>query len=252
MLKPSQIITLAVVLLHLFNSCSKSTKNETKDPDPISSLIEGTPKENEEAELIALCLSGELVAPDDLYEQVLTDLATIRTKFSDSLEAIGQIQFRTPWAAGHLMIGFKDTTVVSIRNGEYHAWDQLNELYGVETIDTSIIYIMGIVTLHFKGRLHPYRLQEAYAGLAGAWAISVSGTIGDGANVYARQGEHGMTYLFRNGWGDCPAGCINNEYWYFVFSESNLYYHGHFVVRQDTVPDWWEDARQNRENYCTN
>lgn len=133
-------ITLVLILLScLVISCSKSTKNETNNEKTGPPPIEFTPKENEEAELAALCLSGELVAPDSLYNQILSDLAAIRATFGDTLELINQIRFTTPWSAGFLMIGFDDTTVQQIRSGQYHAWDELNEKYEVTTIDTMLL-----------------------------------------------------------------------------------------------------------------
>ncbi|UCB53125.1 MAG: hypothetical protein JSV10_03320 [Candidatus Zixiibacteriota bacterium] len=236
-------VTLAAILvLSIIISCSKSTRTEC----PLR-----TPKADREAELIALCLSGEIVAPDNLYRQVQRDLAAIRAAFGDTFELIRRIEFWPPWVPGRLMIGFYDSTVQQIRAGEYHGWDQLNEEYHVAEIDTGILYIMGIVTLVFRGRLHPYRLEEIYEGLPGAWAVSATGYVGDGPNVHPRQTMGGLTYLFRNGWGDCPAGCINNEYWYFVLEANDPVFVGYWPeYREERQPEWWSEARLNRRQYC--
>jgi hypothetical protein len=42
---------------------------------------------------------------------------------------------------------------------------------------------------------------------------------GDGSYVYAFIGPHGFALAFRRGGGDCPAGCTENEYWYFDTDE---------------------------------
>lgn len=245
-------ITLVVILLSCFIiSCSKSTKNENGNENTEPPPIEFTPKENEEAELIALCLSGELVAPDSLYNQILSDLAAIRATFGDTFEVVNRIKFSPPWVAGCLIIGFDDSTVQQIRNGQYHAWDSLNQQYQVTKIDTIVFDWLGIALLSFEGRLHPYRLAEVYAVLPGVWAASPNGIRGDYPNIYARQTGSGLTYLFRDAWGDCPSGCIYSEYWHFIFEGDQPVFIGHWAPDEDpNEPDWWEEARLNREHYC--
>ena len=43
---------------------------------------------------------------------------------------------------------------------------------------------------------------------------------GDGSFVYAFEQESGFALAFRRGGGDCPAGCTENEYWYFVTDDA--------------------------------
>ncbi len=40
--------------------------------------------------------------------------------------------------------------------------------------------------------------------------------LGDGSFIYAFANGTGFALVFRRGGGDCPAGCTENEYWYFV------------------------------------
>ena len=169
MFKYWRLVFVLILLICFSIRCSKSTKNEPNNENTGSPPVDFTPKENEEAELIALCLSGELIAPDSLYNQILSDLAAIRAAFGDTFETIDQIRFLPPWVAGCVMIGFDDSTVQQIRNGQYHAWDSLNQQYEVTEIDTSVAFDwIGLVVLSFKGRLHPYRLAEFYSALPGA------------------------------------------------------------------------------------
>ena len=133
-------ITLVLILLScLIISCSKSTRNETDDEKTGPPPVEFAPKENEEAELAALCLSGELVAPDSLYNQILSDLAAIRATFGDTLNVVIRVKFKPPWIAGCLILGFDSITAQQIANGEYHAWDELNQQYQVMKIDTHLM-----------------------------------------------------------------------------------------------------------------
>jgi hypothetical protein len=200
---------------------------------------------------MAICLSGELVAQDSLYNQILNDLASIRATFGDTIEVLNQIKFRTPWQSGYLWIGFDTSAIQQIRNGQYHAWDSLNQQYQVTYIDTSFFDFIGFALLRFKGRLHPYRLVELYSVLPGVNVASPSGIFGDAPNIYARHSEVEMTYLFRNAWNDCPAGCIDNEYWYFVFEGNQPLLVGYWPqYQQHQPPDWWEEAKLNKAQYC--
>jgi len=236
-------LTLAAILvLPLIINCSKSTR--TKCPSR-------TPKADEEAELIALCLSGKIVAPDNLYEQVLRDLAVIRSTWGDSIQNVDRIRFWTSWVPSCLILGFDDTTTQQLLDGVYDAWDDLNERYELTSMDTTHLARDGFVVLYFVGRLHSWRLAESYQDLPGVWAASPNYLPGDWSNVYARQTLTGMGYLFRRGWGDCPSGCLYSEYWYFRVGDNWPTFVGHWVPHEDpNVPDWWEEAKINRDHYC--
>jgi hypothetical protein len=87
--------------------------------------------------------------------------------------------------------------------------------------------------------------------LPGVEVTSPNFIAGDWSNVYARQTQDGLTYLFRKGWGDCPSGCIYSEYWYFSFDGDQPVFVGHWAPTvEPEEPDWWEEARLNKENYC--
>lgn len=234
--------TLVLILSScLVISCLKLASNEE------SKL---TPKDNAEAELIALCLSGNLIAPDSLYKQVLSDLAAIRSTFGDDFERLNRITFVPPWRAGGLIIGFDDTTAQNVANGEYQAWDELNKKYQLTKINTRLIGFIGTTELYFKGRLHPRRLAGLYADLPGVSYTELNGRIGDSPNIYPRQTEDGITYLFRDAWGDCASGCIYSEYWYFVFEEKQPILIGHWVPHEEPQePHWWDEAKQNIEQF---
>ncbi len=240
-------ITLVLILsFYSVITCSRPINNTYIEPPP----PEHTPKENEEAELITLCLSGNLVAPDDLYNQALEDLVAIRSTFGAEFESIKHITFRTPWIVGSLIVGFNDATAQKVANGEYYAWDEPNKKYQVTKIDKGLVGSIGSVVLHFKGRLHPRRLAKLYAVLPGVRYAQPNVRIGDSPTIYPRKIESGITYLFRAAWGDCPSGCINSVYWYFVVEGDQPVFIGHWTPNEESQkPDWWDEANQNIEQY---
>lgn len=211
--------------------------------------IELTPEDYEEATLIALALSGELVAPDSLYNQVLEELAGIRSTYGGSIGPIQHIRFIPPWAPGRLYIDFDSASAQMVADGEYHAWDQLNQQYQVTEIDTfSIRY--GYVMLHFNEKYHPLRLTEKYEVLPGVRYAGPDRPGGDFSNVYPRLTSNGITYLFRKGWGDCPCGCLANLYWYFDTEWHRPVLIGHWDPQNNPKePYWWNEAEQNIRSY---
>jgi hypothetical protein len=42
---------------------------------------------------------------------------------------------------------------------------------------------------------------------------------GDGNRIFAYAHDDGFRLVFKRGSGDCPSGCIDNEYWYFATDE---------------------------------
>lgn len=234
--------------IYCMNPFESADSSNFYDPEQIYKL---TPQEDEEAELIALFLSGEIVAPQALYNRVHNDLAAIRSQYGNEFPSIRQISFRPPWVPGSIIIGFNKSTAEKIKNGEYHAWDELNNKYQVTEMDT-IYFLSGsaAVAIHCKGRLHPLRLMEVYRNLPGKTYIEPNGYVGDSPNIYSRQTQNGITYLFRHGWGDCPSGCIYSEYWYFSFDGENPQFIGNWKPHESsTQPPWWDDAKKNRDLY---
>ncbi len=222
-----------------------------KCSNPFSSLrkqdIELTAEDYVEAELVALCLSGELIAPDDLSSQVLGDLAEIRSIYIEKYSSFSRIRFEPPWIPSCLIISFDSATAQQVANDEYHSWDQLNESYEVINIDTSSIRNDWVV-LNFRDRLHPRRLAEIYGTLPGVIYAEPDFWGGDSSRVYPRQTYRGITYLFYEGWGDCPAGCINKIYWYFGIGYNRPAFIGYWNPQEDPrEPDWWRAAKQNIE-----
>jgi hypothetical protein len=61
-------------------------------------------------------------------------------------------------------------------------------------------------------------VHQQMPGLADITAIDGmdAGLGGDGNRIYAFAHDDGFRLIFKRGSGDCPSGCIDNEYWYFA------------------------------------
>ena len=204
-----------------------------------------------EAKVIALCLSGALTPPDGLANQVLENLAEIRSHWGGIFPSLLTIRFRDRWRPSCTIVGFDEATAQLVANGQYTAWDALNEQFQVEKIDMRLLKNLESVVLTFKEWSHPYRLSESYRELPGVRYAHPNFTIGDGPTVYPS--AQAQTFLFRNAWGDCPSGCIMSEYWYFVSNAAGSpSFIGYWDPWKDPqVPDWWPEARSNIVLYRT-
>jgi hypothetical protein len=58
-------------------------------------------------------------------------------------------------------------------------------------------------------------IHAAYPELSDITAVYAPGGMGDGSFVYAFAVPDGFALVLKRGGGDCPAGCTENEYWYF-------------------------------------
>jgi hypothetical protein len=232
-------LLIPLAALAVLASCGD---NPTNLPPPGDSPDTVTPRENREAEEAALWLSGDLMAPQDLYETIRDDLAAIRNAYLDSIPDT-DIHFFAPWAVTELIVLPDDATWDKIRNGEPNAIDSLNAVFRATDLDSMRIgRLWGLIT--FEGRLHPQRLAEIYAGQPGVILAEANGYCCDWDNVYPWKQGNTMTYLFRSGYGDCPSGCIFSNFWYFRRVNGHTEYMGTYSTENDhEAPDWWAEAK---------
>ena len=98
---------LVVFRVHTKTSGGPVTVSETLFFTGVSS----PPRENVEADRMAMFLSGELTGPEDLYLRLRDDLARVREEYGDEMTArfrpLGEIGFRLPWAASEILVGIR-------------------------------------------------------------------------------------------------------------------------------------------------
>lgn len=208
-------------------------------PDPVPASAESN--------LAALWMSGDVRVPIILSQKISTDLNCIRETFGNEIPAV-EIEYRFPVIPGELLIKVTEHTKTKIRNGTFAEFNALNIEYGV-VIDTSKhSWQRGNLKLRFSNDLNPYRLDDLYASLDGIIYAEPNGLEGDGSCVYPWLVSERMTYLFRNAWGDCPAGCANSDFWYFRDTESGLVYVGEWLSGNPET-SWWKEAKEGYERY---
>ena len=209
------------------------------------------PPVSEEAQLIALSISGEIQPPQALSHDIEAHLTQIRAQYGNIDAVINSLSYRPPWVPGRIIIGVDTTTNRMIKEDSYRAWDALNLKYQISEIKTTSFDTPNPwVVLSFDGILHPRHLATLYADLSGVKYAEPDGYAGDSPNIYPRSTPSGLTYLFRDAWGDCPSGCIYNKYWYFIITPTGPQLIGSWDPQdQPSQPSWWPDAKENIDQY---
>ncbi len=207
------------------------------DDDPghvgpvVVDTLEGTPLPNMEAELAAIWLSGELVAPTELYDKIELELDLIRTHWSDSLAGVG-IPFRPPWEPARIIIGFTEDAYGDFLTGEYDAWDDLNREY---FLDTAMAFQpeFRFVSALFEGRQNPEVLAAEYELLPEVRFAAPNWYEADQSGLLLWEDDPYMVYYFRDAWGDCNPDCEFENFWVFTSDSARVVYYGYFENRAE-------------------
>lgn len=195
--------------------------------------------------MAAAVLSGQVMAPQYLYERVLSDLEKIRDKFGDSLP-VRNIGYWPHWIPSAIMARIDSATLADSTSGARSMLDSLNAVYRC----TSGNQPSGTWWyLEFQGVLNPFALMKIYSQVPGMKVICPM-TSGPGdwslfGLSWSRREE--IQYFFRHGFGDCPSGCINSVVYYFSTTSRDVRYHGfypHDVQHPEAEPEWLGSAVQ--------
>ncbi|HEX2897880.1 MAG TPA: hypothetical protein VHP63_07525 [candidate division Zixibacteria bacterium] len=243
----NSIVILTVVFLIV--ACQEKAMNPAIQDGPDFSV---TPMENQEAELIALHLSGELIAPVPLYRKVKKELEIIRNTWIDSIPEVGYrhtLYIRPSLLQGGLSIALLD----SIVSGTYTFWDSLNLYYGFDSISIRQVpmgdTVYNYYILHFKGRLNSCILQSAYSQLPGFEKVKMVVVGVYGPTLCASIDGDNVKYFFTNRYGDCLRGCIYKDFYYFTVIQDQAVFHGSYLDNVTSPPDSsrpnWVDTAVN-------
>jgi hypothetical protein len=238
------ILALAIAI----TSCSKSVEYEPPPPDPYEDLkaqIAQSPRPDEEAELMALFSTGQVVANQRDYDRVREAVSLVRVTFRDSIPFLDSVVFTHNVSVGVISVLLDEEAVDQLREGSFVDWDSLNTLYRVAEIDTTWLESSDQVVLTFEGRLDPSLLSFYYTQLRGVVGAGISVEMGDHSNIYPwMSGFDDRTFLLRKAWGDCLNQCDHNIFWYFKVSDGEAHYIGEYNPDDSPIqPIWWDEAR---------
>ena len=96
----------------------------------------------------------------------------------------------------------------------YREFDALNRSFGLQRVQSFVIFPSSF-HIEFDPNIDIASVAQAYASLEGVSSASLNTNLVSGPDLHAHWGLGGWHVVFRNAWGDCPAGCLYAEYSYF-------------------------------------
>ena len=171
----------------------------------------------------------DMARRDELAHEIGHVLSRIREAYPD----VADITARERYASGVLLIGLEPElfTIVSalledqtgpvVLHTGYAEFDSLNEQLGLSEV-VEVFPSSGIVTLYFNDYLNVPAAAATYATLEGVEFAEPNAYVGDGSDIDAAQSEGRWYVVVRRAWGDCPAGCTNEELYFFIVNETEV------------------------------
>ncbi|WP_438011759.1 hypothetical protein WME89_25820 [Sorangium sp. So ce321] len=170
--------------------------------------LASTPRADEEAELLAIEATSELVAPERIYQRARRDLAAIRAAHP----AVRDLRAAPDWS-NSLLVRLNGGARESVRNNNAVAC--LNRVYNAKAMRPLVDDMPELVVIEFKGRYNIPVLAREYARQPGVSYAEPDSRVGDGDDVCLSIAGDRYHYIFDEGAGDCPAGCTSHTYWGF-------------------------------------
>ena len=259
MIKIFKILILTAVGILLVH-CSSSTGPEPDTRTELEKLLDQSPRIDREAELAAMWLSDDLVAPESLYLAVRDGYSRIRSKYSNTIPKVEETVFLYNRGISKIKLYMTDEAREQIRNGTYTSWDSLNELLPLINIDTLNISYQSVncVELHFDKRLNPDRLAEYFTDLDGVSSVSRDiyyspWNVPQNFLPWIVDGK--LTFLVNTPIIGPITGIPYNHFWYFKTVDNDFEFIGDFETTDSIWPDWWDEihcAHHNFTNYSMN
>ena len=243
-MKLRNVVLASSIVIFLFTACerNKTGIEPGLDPEAPDNIVY-TQQDSAEAAQMALWMTGELVAPPEWVSKLMYDLYYLRYKFSDEYIAVN-VRFMAPWKTGNLACKVDSLTAYQINHDQYPHWDQLPVDLRPDPI-LNYPDILGWTLIGFSEIYHPERMKEYYEQLPGFVTCEPNYLVfiaEGGFNLFPRLEQNGtISWLF----------CLNMSpvCYYFKTIDNKPRFIGEWNSLNEPKPDWWNEARLNRENF---
>ena len=163
--------------------------------------------------------------------QLAGEIVLVLSSIRDAYPQVADIAARTPYAFGELVLELEpqlfeavvsllddQTGPVTLQTG-YAEFDSLNETLGLSVV-VNLFRRFQTVTFFFNEYLNVPAAVAAYGMLEGIEYAEPNAYVGDGPDLNALKSEGRWYVVARRAWGDCPAGCINEELLFFIVDDT--------------------------------
>lgn len=195
--------------------------------------IATTPRQFSDLERLAIRMSNTFTANPAIYSRVVSDVAGIRSSYPKL-----NYPYRGENDAKGIALEVDDPAFRQMKSGTYRAWECPNGFYGLVKMNFYAT-VDGWVFLSFKGIYNTDLLALEYSRLPGVKRVQTNRLMGGGRDICGTIEGAQYHYVFDLASGDCPAGCANHKYFYFVSSPMES---PRFIAerepRRGPAPDW--------------
>lgn len=236
------IAVIAVLLAAccvLAAGCSESTRSdaprEAAAPVVVRPHAWGSPMLTE-ADILAHRLlqreDGGLLLGAAERSDLADEIALVLSQIRDAYPAVADITVRADYAFGELFLGLEpplfeavaslldgQTEPVVLRTGDA-AFDTLNERLGLTA--AGVFSSFETVIFYFNEYLNVPAAAAAYTKMEGVEYAEPNAYLGDGSDLDAAKSAGRWFVVARRAWGDCPAGCIDEELYFFIADDAEV------------------------------
>jgi hypothetical protein len=205
-------------------------------PDTASGVLSGCRSFSEgrsDATIIATGIFGressDLLFDSQEFAALSEELERVLSLIRDAYPATASIHARDRYAAGRVMLGLESPLKEAVQNAAARAddapfvtgqaaFDALSaELGGVRGVWLSHYYEeASYLALCLDDRVNVVPASHAYLELEGVSSAHPNWLGGDGPDIDALREGDTWYVVFRDAWGDCPAGCTDEKLMYFT------------------------------------
>lgn len=163
--------------------------------------------------------------------QLASEIASVLSSIRDAYPQVADIAARTPYAFGELVLKLEpqlfeavvsllddQTGPVTLQTG-YAEFDSLNETLGLSVV-VNLFRRFQTVTFFYSEYLNVPAAAAAYGMLEGIEYAEPNAYVGDGPDLNALESEGRWYMVARRAWGDCPAGCIDEELLFLIVDDT--------------------------------
>ena len=218
------MLTLADLMILALAQIS-SFKQEPQYTEPLSAEALAA-----EAAFIASTLTTELRAPKELIAAVGEVLARVRKESPD----VATLPVGVPWDPSSILLQLSPELAARLKEykGDLAAFDfkdkamnMLRDRIPIEKVNALDIGPTTLWTFTFREKHSGVNLDRLRTDLKRSPAVPGvmrNLSAGDGNELQVIRRDDRWLVAFKKGWGDCPAGCIYNAYWYFEVTKNKV------------------------------
>lgn len=234
----------ALVLMGCSGSSDSADSTESIDVDipggaaaAVVSPSEGwTPPMPTEADILANRLlqreDDSLLLDAAERSRLAGEIASVLSSIRDAYPMVGDVTARETYVFGVLLLGLEPElyeTIASLMDGQtgpvtldtgYAAFDSLNERLGLSVVD--LFSISRGATFYFNEYLNVPAAVAAYEMVEGIEYAESNAYVGDGSDIDAVNSQGRWYVAARRASGDCPAGCIYQELFFFIVDGTDV------------------------------